>query len=163
MQRTISAFALALALAFPTAHAAGGGTACPFSGLQQVDVGVGTGFLQPSQLQLALDAATCAVTVDVDAPVCCNVLVTQHFLVLGGSVDPVGTPLGAPFLSGSLLHVAPILQVFAAPGVQSSVALPANPALIGVPLPLQAGVEFFTTIGLTFDYGVTQAAVVTLQ
>ena len=160
MKRILLALALAGSFALP-ASAQG---ACTFGSLATGDFGLGSGFLVPSTITYGLDTTNCALEWKVDAPACCNVFVTQHFLAIGSQVDPVGIPLGSPFLPGTNLHIGPAISLVGAfPGVTGAVGLPADPSLIGVTIPTQAAVEFFTTIGLTLDYGLTQGVTLTLM
>ncbi|MEM7308994.1 MAG: hypothetical protein AAF682_20085 [Planctomycetota bacterium] len=155
MKRMLLALAFASLAALPARSGVGGG--CLFSDLSTADFGAGSGLLQPSVIGFGLNPSACTLEWKIDAPTCCNVLVSQHFLVVGTAQDPVGVKLGPPFFAGSALHVgtpAFVLGPFA--GQTGGVPLPPDPALVGNPLPVQGVVEFFTTIGLTVEYGMTQ-------
>ena len=162
MKRLVLALSL---LALPmTGHAGDADGPCIFSGITTTDFGSGSGFLAPSLAVYGFDSTTCSLVWKIDAPTCCNVLVTANFLAVGSSVDPIGVPLGPPFYSGSSFHLGGlgfILGPFT--GYTGGVLLPSDPALIGLALPVQGIVEFFTTIGFTYDYGVTQGTLITFQ
>ncbi len=162
MKRLVLALSL---LALPlTGHAADGDGPCIFSGITTSDFGSGSGFLQPSVITYGFDPTNCSLAWKIDAPTCCNVLVTANFLAVGSAPDPVGVPLGPPFYAGSVFHITS-LSFLLGPftGIGGTIGLPADPTLIGLPLPVQGVVEFFTTIGGGFDYGVTQGTVLQLQ
>lgn len=157
----LAAAALALPLALTSSAQTG---ACPLTGITTTDVGVGTGLLQPTIMGLGFDSTLCELMMKFDAPTCCNVFVTQHWFGLGTNLVPGGIPLGPPFYPGSLLYLGAPLSIFGpSPGLTSSIAVPASPGLVGATFPVQAVLEFFTTIGFTYDYGMSQAMLLTFN
>lgn len=151
---------LVLSLLVSAALAGSASSQCVISSIDTLDFGVGTGFLAPAELKLSLDAASCELVADIDAPTCCNTFVSQHFLVFGALVDPIA--LGDPFLAGSDLRVFPLALGPTVAGTSSRYAIPSNPNLVGKSVDVQAVPFFFTTIGLTTDLGVSQAVHLTL-
>jgi hypothetical protein len=158
MQKTLLALLSLLALA-SGARAQG----CPITGISTTDVGVGTGVYAPSHLSLAWDASTCSLQVNTDAFTCCNVLVTQHFVLFGDQLLASPASLGRPFLPGSQLFVRGRVVFGGLPGTSSSFAVPSDPALIGRTFVVQAAPFFFTTVNGARDFGVTQAVVFSFQ
>jgi len=158
MIRSILAFSLAATLA------ASASAQCVVSGVTTTDFGAGSGFLAPAALFVGADTASCSLEWKLDAPTCCNTFVSQHFLVFGTAVDPVGLPLGAPFYAGSNWHIgAPLVALGPFPGTTGSAPIPPDPAFVGLALSSQAVLDYFTTIGLTHDFGVSQGVLVQFQ
>jgi hypothetical protein len=155
MRILLACLAATVAGLAPPADAQG----CPIAGITTLDVGTGTGFLAPAELALAFDAATCTVQVQIDAPACCNTFLSQHLVALGNALSPNPISLRGIFLPGSEAHLVPIQLLGPFGGGASSIAVPPNPALVGQSFVLQGVPVFFTTIGFDFDFGVTQAVV----
>jgi hypothetical protein len=160
----MSRFVLGLVLAGGAAASTASAQSCVVTGVSTSDYGAGTGFLQPSGLYYGFDPSICSLVWKLDAPTCCNVFVAQHWIVIGNAVDPVGLPLGGPFYPGSVWHVgAPLFALGPIPSTTGQVQLPPDPALIGLSLPTQAVLDFFTTIGMTHDFGMSQGVELKFQ
>lgn len=136
---------------------------CSITGITTSDVGVGAGVYSPSQLILSWDAATCSLQVDIDTLTCCNVYLTQHFVLFGDGLLSAPVALGRPFLTGSELRVQKRHLSGALPGRSSSFAVPPDPTLVGQTFAVQAAPFFFTTVNGSRDFGMTQAVVFTFR
>lgn len=137
---------------------------CPFTSIATSDFGIGTGFLAAPFLKVDLDAANCSLPMSTTAPACCNTFFTEQFLAVGVGTFPSGLPLPEPlFMPGSLLYVDPFDILGPHPPGDFIVPLPPVPGLIGVPIHVQAIPVFFTTIGFTTEFGVSQAVTFTLS
>lgn len=151
--RSIAATLVALVLPFAAGASA---QACPYTSVTTADIGVGVGFLQPPTLTLSLDAGACELVVEVSAPSCCNTYPTHHVVAFGRSVLFTPAPLGPPFLPGSEIFFFPESIGPLEPGLTSRVPIPTTASLAGMAIFAQAAPVFFTTIGFTYDLGVTQ-------
>lgn len=129
---------------------------CPYTTITTTDIGEGVGFLAPPVLTLGLDVGNCRLTVDVTAPACCNTFPSHHLTAFGRSVFFVPVQLGSPFLPGSELFFFPEFITPLTPGLSSTVPFPTTVSLIGQSIFAQSVPVFFTTIGMTYDLGVTQ-------
>ncbi len=137
-------------------------TVCPISGFTSQNYGQGCGAFPgaPPTLKLGWDAAGCAIDVQVSALQCCNTWVSQHWILYGQS-GPVGFALPEPFwFTGCFLWLVPIDALPGAPGTQSKIVVPTNPALVGQTFQLQAMLEY-VTFGQFDAFGMTDAVQLT--
>lgn len=156
MLRTITLVAAALVLT-GTLEAQ-----CPFSSVDTTDIGTGVGFLTPPTLSLSVDATTCTLGVDVAATGCCNTFPAGQFLAVGQNVYFTPIQLPPPFYAGSEIFFVPI-SIFGPLSLSADIALPNDASLAGQYFFAQSAVAYFTTIGMTIDWGVTQTVEFQLQ
>jgi len=124
---------------------------------------VGTGVYTPSRLILSWDASTCSLQVDIDTLTCCNVYLTQHFVLFGDGLLASPVTPGRPFLAGSELRVRRRFASGPLPGQSSSFAVPPDPTLVGPTFAIQAAPWFFTTVNGSREFGLTQAVLFAFQ
>jgi hypothetical protein len=156
MRRRLAMLFLAAPLA---ASASAQGTVCPISGISTLSYGAGCGYFDEPKLSLGFDTADCALELKITALQCCNTFITEHFLVYGlASPLPVAFELPAPpWFSGCFLYFIPIDAIGPFQGTSSKIKIPADPNFVGQSFELQAVPVYFTTIGMTIDFGITQA------
>lgn len=159
---TIAAVAAVANFAAPES-AAQIGPACPCSGITTIDYGQGSGFIGPMVAHYGFDAANCAIDIKIETPSCCNTYFTSFYLMVGSAPLPPGAfPLPSPpFWDGSDLLIIPDDVVGPFSGNTASVMIPPNPQLPGMTFYLQDLGVYFTTIGLSTNYGVSQGTAIT--
>jgi hypothetical protein len=156
MLRSILAIGVLLALA-PAAAVAQG----PISGIQTIDFGTGCGFGNtPIVAFYGFDALNSNLEVKVTAnPGCCNTFFQGIYLMYGQNPLPP-SPLtlpNPPFFLGCNLYIIPDVADGMHPGMKATIPVPPNPILIGQTFDVQVLGQWFTTIGFTLDFGVSQA------
>lgn len=158
--RGLAAGVVALAILFVSGSA--GAQVCTFTGVITEDFGSGCGFLAPPKLTISFTPGDCTLDFDIDAPTCCNTFVTSHWLLIGSRLpSPVGLN-SPPFLTGCQLWVSPFLIIGPLPGTSTSILLPPILPITPITVDIQAVPVYFTTIGFTTDFGITQGVDLTL-
>jgi hypothetical protein len=154
---------LLLAVPFASVTEAQGGS--PVAGISKTETGVGSGpTAAGSTLDVTYSSRGRTLNFTTEAPVCCNILFTRHFLAVGSGV--LGTPaqLREPtFLPQSFLYMnyATLLGPFS--GDKSTVSVPSSPSLIGLTVGVQSVPEFFTTTTGSIQYGASQLISITFE
>lgn len=136
---------------------------CPFQtvAVQTYGQGCNAVFAALPTLTFALDASACQLTANVSSfPGCCNTFRVGSLLALGD--QPVNVPL-PQFGPGCTLLASPAILLFVPNAAGTSFALNLPPALPPLTFHGQGGVLYFTTIGLSYDFALTEGAQVTLQ
>ncbi|MFN0207355.1 MAG: hypothetical protein ACKVS6_13705 [Planctomycetota bacterium] len=163
---TMTAMAAVAAFAAPESSAQVGPVpVCSISGFTTIDYGQGSGFIGPMVAHYSFNAADCAIDIKIEAPSCCNTYFQGFYLMFGTTPLPPGAfPLPSPpFWSGSDLLIIPDDAIGLFPGNTGSVMIPPNPQLPGMTFYLQNLGVYFTTIGFSTDYGVSQGTAITFS
>ncbi|MFY9341420.1 MAG: hypothetical protein WAT39_02945 [Planctomycetota bacterium] len=137
---------------------------CPFAGVAQQANGLGCNpvFGSPPTVAVALDTVNCLLNVTVAAfPGCCNTFLVGRMLVLGDQPAAVPLPWIGP---GCTLFANPVILLYqpTAAGATFVLTLP-TAALPPLTFWLQGGAHYFTTIGLTHDFALSNGSQITLQ
>lgn len=118
---------------------------------------------QPLSIAASLDVSQCQLDIDVTAfPGCCNAFLIGRVLVLGlGQISVPAPQIGA----GCTLLASPDVVLYQPSSAGSGpFELPfANATLPPVTVYAQATGLYFTTFGLTFDWGTSAGASISLQ
>jgi hypothetical protein len=160
MIRTLVSGLVLLGIAFapPAVQGPGG----PISGIATSDFGAGSGWIQPMSATYGFDVATQSLVIKTQAFSCCNTFYQGFYLMYGS--QPLSPPFALPsppFWSGSDLWILPDNATGFFSGTSGSVAIPPVPSLVGSTFFLQCLGQWFTTIGFSTDYGVSQATQIT--
>jgi hypothetical protein len=123
------------------------------AGVSYVPYGSGcTALFQTPALTGAYDPVACTVSFTLThSPSCCNTYLWKRVLAFGSS--PAQIPI--PFLTCDLLVVPDVILEFTPTGSDTFVFPIPNVPLAGLTLYLQGANVFFTTIGFTYDYEVS--------
>lgn len=155
---------MALASPLASAQILPGPVGCPVNGFSTSDYGTGSGFIAPMQAFYGFDGANCEVDIKIQAASCCNTYFVEFYLMYGENPLAPGFPLPEPpFWTGSELLILPDAIEGPFSGNTGDVAIPNNPLLPGMTFYLQALGVWFTTIGFSYDYGVSQGTKLTFQ
>jgi hypothetical protein len=156
MNRLVIAFAfIAGAVAAPRAMPRFGG---PISGIQTSDYGTGSGWIQPMTATYSWDDPSNSLIVKTQAFSCCNTYYQGFYLLYGHQALPSPFPLMTPpFWDGSNLYILPDDAIGFFTGSVATIPIPPDPLLVGVEFHLQCLGQWFTTIGFSTDYGMSQA------
>lgn len=136
---------------------------CPFASVSTQSYGQGCNpvFGTNPTLSVTLDAANCRVQVAVNAfPGCCNTFLRTYLLAIGFQQVSIPVPQIGP---GCTLLVQPTALLIqpSAGGATFSLGLP--PILPPLGFVAQGAAHYFTTIGFSDDFALTDGAQVTLQ
>jgi hypothetical protein len=111
-----------------------------------------TALFQAPVVSGSYDAAACTISFTLThSPSCCNTYLFRRILIFGGA--PVQVPI--PFLSCDLLVVPETIMEFLPTGSDVFTLPIPNVPLAGLTLYLQGANVFFTTIGLSYDFEVS--------
>jgi hypothetical protein len=137
---------------------------CPFSGLSASSYGQGCNpVFSSNQITLSgsLDFNACSLDITVDGfGGCCKTFVAGRLLVLGD--QPASVPL-PQFGAGCTLLVNPAVILFEPGSSVAGFSLPLANAMPPLTLYAQGSVLYFTTIGLTLDFALSQGTQVDLS
>lgn len=161
MTKLLLRAAVVAAILSPLPFAQGPGH--PISGIQTSDYGTGSGFLQPMVASYGWNGATGSLEIKIQAFSCCNTYYQGFYLLYGQAppMPPAFSLPSPPFFAGSLLYALPDAITNYLPGNAASLPIPANPVLVGQTFYVQVIGEWFTTIGFTTDFGISQGTKVT--
>ncbi|HGY90823.1 MAG TPA: hypothetical protein ENK43_06605 [Planctomycetes bacterium] len=128
---------------------------CFIGGVNFTNYGQGcTPFFSPPQISGQFDPASCTLTFSLtSSPSCCNTYLVERFFVFG--LFQAAQPL--PFLGPGCVSYTSADLIVVQPnsaGGDLSVLLP--PSAIGITFYAQGANHFFTTIGFTHDYELSQ-------
>ncbi len=146
---------LVLACALVLFSSSGAASQCFIGGVNFTNYGQGcTPFFTAPQISGQFDAASCTLTFSLtSSPSCCNTYLVERFFVFG--VLQAAQPL--PFLGPGCFSWTSADLIVAQPssaGGDLAVLLP--PAAVGLTFYAQGANHFFTTIGFTHDYELSQ-------
>jgi hypothetical protein len=136
---------------------------CQFTGLSASTYGQGCNPVfnnSPITLSGSLDINACSLDITVGGFAgCCNTFTAGRLLVLGD--QPASVPL-PQFGAGCTLLVNPAVILFAPGASVSQFSLPLSNALPPLTVYAQGSVLYFTTIGLTLDFALSEGTQIDL-
>jgi hypothetical protein len=136
---------------------------CPFTSVSTQSYGQGCNpvFATNPTLAVALDAASCRVQLTVNAfPGCCNTFLRTYLLAIGFQQASIPVPQIGPGCTVLVQPTALLIQPSTA-GATFSLGLP--PIVPPLGFVAQGAAHYFTTIGFSDDFALTDGAQVTLQ
>ncbi len=148
-----SSFVLACALAFFLTSPAT--SQCFIGGVNFTNYGQGcTPFFSPPQISGQFDPASCTLTFSLtNSPSCCNTYLVERFFVFG--LQQAAQPL--PFLGPNCFSwTSADLIVVQSNSAGGDLAVLLPPGAVGLTFYAQGANHFFTTIGFTHDYELSQ-------
>lgn len=157
--KTRLAFLLTVAMTAmsPSLHAQ-----CTVNGINFTSYGSGCNavFGVVPSLVGSFDAANCSLTLTInDFPGCCNTYLVQRSLAFG--LLPTNTPL--PWIApGCTLFVQPDLLYTFPSSAGNTFTFPIPPGLPALTVYAQGADQYFTTIGLTTDFALTNGLAISI-
>jgi hypothetical protein len=151
-----------LAIAAVAAPRAASRAAGLITGIQTTDYGTGSGWIQPMAAAYGWDDPNSSLVVKVQAMSCCNTYYQGFYFIFGSQLLPTPFDLPSPpFWGGSNLYFLPDNALGFFSGNTTSIPIPQVPWLVGATFQVQCLGQWFTTIGFTTNYGMSQGTSLT--